>query len=185
MFDLLLFSAVTLARHALAASQQPCAAVSSASASFMAAYPAATAAYVPADIAEACLASVPLNKDEDMALIEELMLYLSWQSNIEYLLHPPAGYTEQGIDILTKIQTIYNGLSDGTYKDEYHFQADLSEALNEAYDFHLYFYPDISNIFFFQRGNFDASDRFALVSVSADGQALPQLFNYCKSAELM
>jgi hypothetical protein len=42
--------------------------------------PEATQALVPAKVAEDCLKSVPIDKDEDLALIDELKLYMNWQS---------------------------------------------------------------------------------------------------------
>ena len=58
----------------------PCKSIGSLSAAYMSVYPTATAALVPADIAEACLKSVPIDKDENIALIDELKLYTNWQS---------------------------------------------------------------------------------------------------------
>ncbi|OCK81559.1 hypothetical protein K432DRAFT_434049 [Lepidopterella palustris CBS 459.81] len=174
------FAAVLLAGGQLVASesQEPCATVSIMSASFMSAFPSATAVWVPAEDAQACLSSVPLQKEEDKLLIQELMLYLSWQSNQAYLANPPSGYTEDPVDIVKSIEAIYKKLDGDGYSDEYHLQYDLSMALTVAYDFHLYFLPDILSIFLFQRANWDETERFALVSVSSDGKALPELYNY-------
>ncbi|OCL10729.1 hypothetical protein AOQ84DRAFT_438147 [Glonium stellatum] len=174
----LIFAGLLLTAGALAASVSPCATVSSMSESFMAAFPAVTYAYVTAEAAEACLSSVPLHQEENKLLVQELLLYLSWQSNIAYLIDPPAGYTEDRVDIRDNIQAIYKKLDNGEYSDEYHFQYDLSLALTEAYDFHLSFIPDILTIFRFQRGNWDESELFSLVSISSDGKALPELYNY-------
>lgn len=179
LFDLFLFSAITLADRT-AAQSQPCAAVRSASASFMAALPSATAAYVPAAAAQACLKSVPIDATENKALLDELLLYLSWQSNIKYILDPPDSYTEESVDIEAKINDVYNKLDNGTYDNEYDFQFDVWAALTEAYDFHLYFQSDIMSLFKFMRGNWDNTELFDIVSLSSDGTELPKLYNYCE-----
>ncbi|KAF2492964.1 peptidase S41 family protein, partial [Lophium mytilinum] len=157
---------------------EPCAVVSAASASFLVDYPQATAAYVNAEDAVACLKSVPIQKDEDKALMNEILLYLSWQSNIAYIADPPAGYTEERVDILDNLKAIYKKLDGDGYDDEYTFQLDLSTTITEAYDFHLYFVADILGIFIFSRGNlFGDGDELSLTSLSSDGKALPELYN--------
>ncbi|KAF2183866.1 hypothetical protein K469DRAFT_667597 [Zopfia rhizophila CBS 207.26] len=182
LFDLLLVSAAALlnGRTASAEAGTPCQSVSSMSSAFISLYPSATAALVPAQAAEDCLKSVPLDKDEDKALIEELMYYLSWQSNLAYLVDPPEGYTEERVDILDEINKIREKLNKDEYKDEYSVMYDLSMALTKSYDFHLAFTPDIMDVFSFRRGNIGRGllDEFALASVSSDGKALPKLYNF-------
>lgn len=81
LFDLLVVSAaVLLNSRTAAAAGTPCQSVSSMSAAFMSVYPSATQALVPAQAAEDCLKSVPIDKDEDLALIDEMQLFINWQS---------------------------------------------------------------------------------------------------------
>ncbi|KAF2471196.1 uncharacterized protein BDR25DRAFT_342528 [Lindgomyces ingoldianus] len=183
LFDLLLVSAAVLlnSRTAMAANGTPCQSVSSMSSAFISLYPSATIALVPAQAAEDCMKSVPLDKDEDMALIEEMTVYISWQSNLAYLVDPPAGYTEDRVDIVDEIKKIHTDLGNDKYKNEYDVMYDLSMALTKSYDFHFAFSPDIlRNVFSFRRGNIGRGllDEFALISVSSDGKALPKLYNY-------
>jgi hypothetical protein len=180
LYDLLILSGLILSGGKLAAAQteEPCAVVSAASSSFLVEYPQATAAYVYAEDAVACLKSVPLDKEENKALMQEILLYMGWQSNIAYIADPPAGYTEDRVDILDNLQKIYDKLDSDGYTDEYTFQLDLSTTITEAYDFHLYFIADILGIFIFQRGNlFGNGDDLSLTSISKDGKALPQIYN--------
>ncbi|KAF2729874.1 hypothetical protein EJ04DRAFT_446327 [Polyplosphaeria fusca] len=150
------------------------------SADFVSLYPSATAALVPAQAAQDCLKSVPIDKDEDLALIEELKNYLSWQSNLAYLIDPPDGYTEERVDIMDEIEKVRSDLENDKYDDEYTIQFDLSSAFTKAYDFHLAWAADILNVFSFRRGNIGRGllDEFAIVSVSKDGKELPKLYNY-------
>lgn len=160
----------------------PCAIVSRAASSYIENFvtSADQAIYVPADAAEACLKSVPMNKTDNLLLIEEMMYYISWQSNLAYLVNPPKGYTESQVDIIARFEEIYKNLSEDRYDNEWDFMLDVHMTLIQSYDFHLAYLPDIMNIFSFIRGDF-YSEEFALISVSSDGQALPELYNYCQS----
>lgn len=82
LFDLFVVSAAVLlnSRTVAAKADTPCESVSSMSSAFMSAYPSATRAMVPAETAVACLKSIPIDKNEDLALIDEMKLYLNWQS---------------------------------------------------------------------------------------------------------
>lgn len=150
------------------------------SSAYISLFPSATQAVVPAQAAENCLKSVPIDKKEDLALIDELKLYINWQSNLAYLRDPPEGYTEPRVDIDEELDRIRNDLSDGKYNDEYTLLYDISTSISKCYDFHFGFRPDIRNVFRFRRGNVGKTlkDEFALVSVSSDGKELPKLYNY-------
>jgi hypothetical protein len=71
-------------------------------------------------------------------------------------------------------------LNDDKYKDEYTLMFDVSIAISKCYDFHFGFRPDIRSVFRFRRGQIQdgLKDEFSLVSVSSDGQELPELYNY-------
>ncbi|KAF2744318.1 hypothetical protein M011DRAFT_470451 [Sporormia fimetaria CBS 119925] len=71
-------------------------------------------------------------------------------------------------------------LDQGVYTDEYTFQVDLSTAFDKTYDFHTTWLPDIMAVMEFRRGNVGHGlvDEFALVSVSEDGKAIPELYNH-------
>ena len=184
LFDLLVVSAAVLLNSRTATAQDdemtPCQSVSSMSAAFMSAYPTETVALVPAQAAEDCLKSVPVDVQEDEALIEEMQYFVDWQSNLAWIENPPTGYTEKKADIQQQIKDISGKLKD--YEDEYSVQRDLSLAIAKAYDFHFVWSPDILNALRFQRGNVGMGllDEFAIVSVSDDGLKLPKLYNYCK-----
>lgn len=162
----------------------PCQSVSSMSADFMSSYPTETAALVTGQTVEDCLKSVPVDVQEDEALIEEMQYFVDWQSNLAWIENPPTGYTEKKADIQQEIKDISGKLKD--YEDEYSVQRDLSLAIAKGYDFHFEWRPDILNLFPFKRGNVGLGlmDEFAIVSVSDDGLKLPKLYNYCKSPSI-
>lgn len=186
LFNLLAVSATVLLNGRPVAAQRgsrastPCQSVSSMSAAFTSLYPQATIALVPAQVAEDCLKSVPIDKTEDLALIEEMRYYINWQSNLAYLLDPPEGYTGDRVDTLDEIDRITKDLKNDKYKDEYTLMFDLQTVLTKSYDFHFGFAADIAQVFRFRRGNIGRGllDEFALVSVSKDGKELPKLYNY-------
>ncbi|CAO2648299.1 Nn.00g075660.m01.CDS01 [Neocucurbitaria sp. VM-36] len=150
------------------------------SAAFTSMYPQATVALVPAQAAEDCLKSVPIDKTEDLALIEEMKYYINWQSNLAYLLDPPEGYAGDRVDTHDEIERITNDLENDKYENEYTLMFDLQSVITKSYDFHFAFAPDITQVFRFRRGNIGRGllDEFALVSVSKDGKELPKLYNY-------
>jgi hypothetical protein len=153
------------------------------SAAYTSMFPEATTVLVDADVAAACLKSVPVNVEEDKLLLEELQLYLNWQSNLAWLANPPEGYKEDRVDLEGQLKKISEDLDSGKYEDEYTLQVDIKMAFDKTYDFHTNWNPDILSVFQFQRGNagHQLADEFALVSVSSDGKALPELYNYCRS----
>ncbi|OAL55274.1 hypothetical protein IQ07DRAFT_638970 [Pyrenochaeta sp. DS3sAY3a] len=186
LFDLLLVSAAVLLNGGTVAAQRttragtPCQSVSSMSAAFTSMYPQATVALVPAQAAENCLKSVPIDKDENLKLIEEMRYYINWQSNLAYLLDPPEGYNGDRVDTLDEIERITKDLKDDKYTDEYTLMFDLQSVMTKSYDFHFVFAADITQVFRFRRGNIGRGllDEFAIVSVSKDGKELPKLYNY-------
>ncbi|KAF9700862.1 hypothetical protein EKO04_000746 [Ascochyta lentis] len=152
------------------AGQEPCAAISSA----IAAAPPGARKVVPAELGMKCLMSVPLDKDGNVKLIDDVKLFVKWQSNIAYLKDPPTNYTEKPVDVMGELDTMQKGLSSGTFKTEYDFQMAMMSMFNRAYDNHFAYQPDIlASAMQFQR-----PPGTELVSVSSDGKALPEVYTY-------
>ena len=149
---------------------EPCAIVSSA----LAALPSTARRVVPAELGFQCLQSVPLDKEGNLLLIEELKLYLQWQSNLAYIKNPPIDYSEEPVDILGELDIMAVGLNAGRFDNEYEFHLDLMDLFNRGYDNHLAWQPDIlAGVMQFQR-----TPGTELVSISADGIQLPEIFAY-------
>lgn len=185
LFDLLVLSAAVVLNGRPALAQRggtPCQSVSSMSAEYMSMFPQATQALVPAKAAADCLATVPIDVEENKALIKELQLYLGWQSNLAFLAKPPKDYKIDRVDTVAQLSKIYDDLDDGKYEDEWTLQRDMRLAFDQSYDFHLNWNPDILEVFEFKRGNvgYGLMDEFGLVSVSKDGKAVPEIYNYCE-----
>ncbi|KAF2018290.1 hypothetical protein BU24DRAFT_168046 [Aaosphaeria arxii CBS 175.79] len=149
---------------------EPCAVVSST----VQGLPPGSRRIVPAELGMRCLKSVPLDQEGNVKLIDDLKLYLAWQSNLGFLKNPPAEYTEAPVDIIEEMNGMQEQLKSGGYNSEYDFQTDLMSLFNRAYDNHLAWQPDIlAGVIQFQR-----PAGTELVSVSSDGRALPEIFAY-------
>ncbi|KAE8831204.1 hypothetical protein HRS9122_08794 [Pyrenophora teres f. teres] len=149
---------------------EPCAVLSRA----LAAMPAGARPVVPAELGVSCLQSVPLDKAGNVQLIDELKVFVKWQSNIAYLRNPPKEYTEKAVDIMGELDTMQKQVAAGGFKSEYEFQLQMLSLFTSAYDNHFAYQPDIlASAMQFQR-----PPGSELVSVSSDGKALPEIYTY-------
>ncbi|KAF2084680.1 hypothetical protein K490DRAFT_48525 [Saccharata proteae CBS 121410] len=130
---------------------------------------------VPARLAHDCLVSVPINKTAAIDLIDTIKPYINWQSTIAFLKNPPAEYTEKiqdAVDIWNGLDELESKVKSGSITGEYEFGWQLYTLIQSAHDGHFVFIPDsVGAIFNWVRP-------VALVSVSEDGQKLPQPFVY-------
>ena len=104
----------TLPSNSTTSGGEPCAAISSA----IAAAPAGARKVIPAELGMKCLASVPLDKEGNVKLIDDVKLFVKWQSNIAYLKNPPSNYTEKPVDVMGELDLMQKGLANGTFKTE-------------------------------------------------------------------
>ncbi|KAK8104794.1 pyridine nucleotide-disulfide oxidoreductase family protein [Apiospora kogelbergensis] len=149
-----------------------CAAVSAAWASQVAATPSATPT-VAAKVAYACLNSVPVAKEAALKFIDELAPYLEWQSDTDWKKDPPATYFYPGYDMWAELASVRAGVVADKYKSEYAWQADMYlRVFGPAHDGHLYLYSDVLT------NGLEWARPFALVSVSEDGMATPEVKVY-------
>ncbi|KAK8123083.1 hypothetical protein PG984_011753 [Apiospora sp. TS-2023a] len=172
---LALASGVTAASSSTTATpttDAPCAVVSAAWASQIAAAPSGTPT-VDAKVAYECLNSVPVAKAEALRFVDELVPYLEWQSDTAWKKDPPAGYFYPGYDMFGELAAVRAGIAADKYESEYAWQADIyMRVTGPGHDGHLYVYSDVlTNALEFARP-------FALVSVSADGQSTPEIKVY-------
>ena len=89
---------------------------------------------------------------------------------IVYLKDPPSGYTEPAVDLPTEFAKVRSQVEDGTYANEYQFQADLWRVFNLAHDGHFRFFPDLLT------GVLSFTRNVGLVSVSLNGTDIPQVY---------
>ncbi|KAH7141297.1 hypothetical protein B0J13DRAFT_585706 [Dactylonectria estremocensis] len=125
---------------------------------------------VPPSVAIACLKSVPLAKERDLALIDYLLPFVGFQSTLETLANPPKEYLFPGVDVLGGIEAVRTKLTKNGYKSQYEFMTDLRGIFTAANDNHFNYPPALLNAFMFVRRGLD------ITPLSADGVKLPRFF---------
>jgi hypothetical protein len=114
---------------------------------------------------------VPLDTVRSLAFIEYVSPYLEFQSTQAYLKNLPSGWTLDGVDIFGGLSQITQNLQTGAYTNQWGFEKDLYTLVNiMPRDFHLNLPLPLITIFTF-------ITQVSLVSVSLDGNALPQLYS--------
>ncbi|KAH9868303.1 hypothetical protein J1614_007375 [Plenodomus biglobosus] len=130
---------------------------------------------VPAQLAYECLQSIPFNQSGALALIDSITPYLKWQSTTAWLKDPPAEYVEKvqdPVDLWGELDDIRERIHAGDYNNEFEFGFELYSLFQRPHDSHLFYAPDVvSSIFTYVRP-------VPLVSVSSDGQELPEPYVY-------
>ena len=101
---------------------------------------------------------------------------MNWQATLAWLKNPPQSYTLPPVDVQGSLDKISSTAAAGGFANEYDFQLAIVKAISAAHDGHFQYLPDIFKAFRFQ------NDLVAdLVSVSANGTALPKLYRLCES----
>ncbi|RMZ68665.1 peptidase s41 family [Pyrenophora seminiperda CCB06] len=130
---------------------------------------------VPAALAYECITSVPFNQTAALALVDGVVPYFKFQSNTVWLADPPAEYAEKvqpATNIWDGLKRIREKVVAGDYDNEYEFGFELYRLLQMSHDGHFIFVPDIiGTVFTFARP-------LPIVSVSSDGQKLPDVYAY-------
>lgn len=101
--------------------------------------------------------------------------YLDWQTTTSYIAEPPAEYAEKvqaPYDFYAEFDRIYEKAQANGYANEYAFGFDLYRCFQRTHDGHFVLYPDSVNLIF----SFGRTT--PLVSVSLDGQSIPEVYVY-------
>jgi len=122
----------------------------------------------PSD-ALACLDSVPIDVDRDVALIDYLLPIFHFQSTLGYLKSPPKGYLLPGVDVIEGLVQMREKLRKGGYRTQYQFTTDLGALITASSDAHFSYVPALNFVFQFMRD-------FDVVSLSKDGVSLPKVY---------
>ncbi|KAK4163302.1 hypothetical protein QBC43DRAFT_335495 [Cladorrhinum sp. PSN259] len=168
----MLVVSVDVPASALTPNPTPCAAIASMTNSFLAISPSATPT-IPAEVAYACLQSVPNKPGPALKLIESLKAFIEWQSTLAFLKNPPKSYAFPAVDILGELHDIAATVEAGGFSSEYDFQLKVYHLITSAHDGHLWFQPDIFKVFGFKNDLIDQ-----LVTVSSDGIQVPKVYQY-------
>ncbi|KAK0625873.1 hypothetical protein B0T14DRAFT_508706 [Immersiella caudata] len=114
--------------------------------------------------------SVPLDVPRDIALIEWLLPYLSFQSTVGYLKKPPKGYLLPPVDIIGGALAIREKLRTGGYKLQYEFAMDIKRMIVATADSHITYSPALVDAIQWQR-------TLNITSMSPDGLELPKIYD--------
>ncbi|KAF2267254.1 hypothetical protein CC78DRAFT_93645 [Lojkania enalia] len=127
---------------------------------------------VEAELAYACLQSVPIDEDAASLTISSLKNMVQFQSTLEYLNNPPEGYFNDPVDIMAGLDDIGNKVDNGEYNNEYDFENDIAELMVKAHDGHLGFDGmAYGGVFRWRR-----SRQVMLISASSDGEEVPKVW---------
>lgn len=88
---------------------------------------------VPPSVGIACLKSVPLDKERDLALLDYLEPLVGFQSTLEVLADPPEGYLFPGVNVLGGLDVIRDNLNKDKYKNQYEVMTDLRSLVRHLH----------------------------------------------------
>ncbi|EFE43504.1 peptidase S41 family protein, partial [Trichophyton verrucosum HKI 0517] len=126
---------------------------------------------IPANLAHACLLSVPFNVNNSLRLLDGLSYFWDSQSTKGWLPNPPKGYDLPPTDLDAGLEKIRQKALSGGYTGEYMFQLDLQTLVTSVHDGHFHMDLDLLTVFSFIR-----YDVGSLVSLSLRGKDFPRLY---------
>ncbi|OQE35475.1 hypothetical protein PENCOP_c013G07600 [Penicillium coprophilum] len=126
---------------------------------------------IPGKLAYHCLQSLPFRADLGVSFINELTKYVQFHSTLEILKNPPRGYLSPPTDILGGLENISQRATNGEYRNQFEFDTDISRVIQSANDGHFFASFCSTSIFSFKIP-------ISLVSISADGVQMPQIYTY-------
>ncbi|KAI1511717.1 hypothetical protein L13192_06963 [Pyrenophora tritici-repentis] len=127
---------------------------------------------VEAELAYACLKSLPFNSEDASTTLDEIKKMVQFQSTLSYLKDPPKGWPNEPVDIMAGLEDIRVKVESPTYTNEYDFEADIAALLVKAHDGHLAWNGMVYAAAFLWRRSSD----FALISASKDGSEIPRIW---------
>lgn len=127
---------------------------------------------VDAELAYACLKTVPIDTAAASDTIESAKQFIQFQSTVAFLKNPPEGYANEAVDIIGGLDDIKTKVGNGGYDNEYDFENDISLLIAKAHDGHLAFDGmAASGVFRWRR-----TRQIALISASSDGNEVPKVY---------
>ncbi|KAL6702625.1 hypothetical protein ACN47E_001294 [Coniothyrium glycines] len=129
---------------------------------------------VTAELAYACLRTVPIRQQEASGTVDAIKQMVEFQSTITYLKDPPQGWPNEAVDIMGGLDNIKSRVNNGEYSNEYDFENDIASLLVSAHDGHLNF----NGMAYTGAFQWRRSSRIALISASRDGSSTPQVWAY-------
>lgn len=127
---------------------------------------------VEAELAYACLKSVPIVLEDASSTIDAIKQMVEFQSTLSYLKDPPEGWPNEAVDLIAGLDNIKTSVNNGDYKNEYDFENDIASLLVKAHDGHLNF----NGMAYAGAFRWRRSSEIALISASKDGSEQPKVW---------
>ncbi|KAF1830518.1 peptidase S41 family protein-like protein [Decorospora gaudefroyi] len=128
--------------------------------------------FIEAELAYACLKSLPFYPDDASTTIDEIKKMVEFQSTLAYLKDPPEGYPNEAVDIMAGLDKIKSDVNDGQYTNEFDFETDIAALMIKAHDGHLAW----NGMAYAGAFRWRRSPAITLVSASQDGTGLPKVW---------
>ena len=116
-----------------------------------------------------CLISVPFDPAEGSRLIKYYTDTLQFQTTLSYLKTPPSTYQQPSVDLIGGLEKIQQQIDNGTFRNQYEFEATLQQLVYAAHDSHLQIALGILDAFSFY-------SPYSFISLSVDGTQFPKLY---------
>jgi hypothetical protein len=121
-----------------------------------------------------CWSSVPFNASVARSFLDYYATTLLFQSTLAYLQSPPldsngTGYQQPAINIHRRLISINDSIATGAYENQYDFEADLQQMVQEMHDGHVDLTAGILSTFSF-------SSSYDISAASRNGIDPPQLY---------
>ncbi|KAB8262476.1 hypothetical protein BDV32DRAFT_157205 [Aspergillus pseudonomiae] len=124
---------------------------------------------VDGGLAHECLHSMPFDAQKAAKFVSELTKYIQFQSTIELLKNPPAGYLSEPTDLLGGMDDVLAKAKNNQFSSHYDFENAILRVLHSANDGHLGGTLCSNTIFHFR-------NHVPLISISSDGVQLPKVY---------
>ena len=112
---------------------------------------------------------VPLNS----CVRPTFRIELARLTECSWLKNPPSSYKQPATDIMGGLDGISAAVDNGTFTNEYDFEAAILYLLHSAHDGHLFLNAGATGSFAFYLP-------LNLTSISADGVSLPKPYSFCE-----
>lgn len=129
--------------------------------------------YAPFDAKTAydCVTSVPLNTSDAITMIEGVRSYLVFQTTTVFNANPPDSYQQPAIDIEARLDQLRSEVEEGVYDNQYDFDVAMQSIIVGVHDGHFSLNMGVYGLFSWLLPD-------TIVSVSSDGQEIPEVYAY-------
>ena len=126
-------------------------------------------AFFDAKTAYECISQVPLDTSNALEMIEFVKDYSVFQTTLAYLKDPPDSYQQPAVDVMGRLDELAEKVEAEEYDGQYDFDVDLLSIFIDAHDTHFSASLGVMGLFAWILPD-------TLVSVSSDGEKLPEVF---------